>query len=194
MALPTCGVPTEVNPNYALALIALAFAEATTGLAQEAEAHAQLALRLSPRDYWIGTAHLALAMAHFTLRNYDEAVRWCESAIQVTHRAPIRRALMIACSARAGDMARARSEIAVLDSFAPDFIASLFRGQNPVFTRKEDMEHLLDGLRLAGLQGDRPPSSRILIADFRCWHQTDIADVSVNVGFGGKSGHRTFAA
>jgi adenylate cyclase len=141
----------EVNPNYALALIGLAFAEATMGMAQEAEAHAQLALRLSPRDHGIGTAHLALAMAQFTLRNYDEAARWCESAIQAQHRAPIRRALMIACSARAGDMARARSEIAVLDSFAPGFIASVFRGQNPVFTRKEDMEELLGGLRLAGL-------------------------------------------
>ena len=92
-------------------------------------------------------------MAHFTQRNYDEAVRWCESAIQARHRAPIRRALMIACSARAGDMVRTRSEIAVLDSFAPNFIASLFQGQNPVFTRKEDMENLLGGLRLAGLSG-----------------------------------------
>jgi TolB-like protein/class 3 adenylate cyclase len=144
----------EVNPNYAFGLIALAFAEATTGLGQEAEAHAQLALRLSPRDYGpggIGLARLVLAMAHFTLRNYDEAARWCEAAIQAQHRAPIRRALMIACSARAGDMARARAETAVLNSFAPDFIASVFRGQNPVFTRKEDMESLLDGLRLAGL-------------------------------------------
>jgi adenylate cyclase len=141
----------EVNPNYAFALIALAFAEATMGMAQEAEAHAQLALRLSPRDYGIGVAYLALAMAHFTLHNYDEAARWCESAIQAQHRAPIRRALMIACSARAGDMARARSEIAVLDGFAPGFIASVFRGQNPVFTRKEDMENLLGDLRLAGL-------------------------------------------
>ena len=44
------------------------------GLAQEAEAHAQLALRLSPRGYGIGTAHLALAMAHFTLRNQAEAL------------------------------------------------------------------------------------------------------------------------
>jgi len=141
----------EINPNYVGALLALAVAEAYAGLAEEAEAHAQLALRLSPRDYLIGNAHVALAMAHFTLRNYDEAVRWCESAIQLQHRAPIRRALMIACSARAGDMARARAEIAVLDGFAPDFIASLFSGENPVFIRKEDMEHLLGGLRLAGL-------------------------------------------
>jgi adenylate cyclase len=141
----------EINPNYTPALIVLAFVEAKAGMAQEAVSHARLALRLSPRDYRIGTAHLALAMAHFTLQDYAEAMGWCESAIQVSHRAPIRRALMIACSARAGDMARALSEIAVLNSFAPNFIASLFRGQNPVFTRKEDMESLLDGLRVAGL-------------------------------------------
>ena len=37
----------------------------------------------------------------------------------------------------------------MLDGFAPDFVASLFRGENRVFTRPDDMEHLLDGLRLA---------------------------------------------
>jgi hypothetical protein len=37
----------------------------------------------------------------------------------------------------------------VLDGFSPDFIASLFRGENRVFTRPKDMEHLLSGLRLA---------------------------------------------
>lgn len=142
----------EVNPN-ANAIIVLAFAEAAAGLAAEAKAHAQLALRLSPRDTNIGTAHLALAMAHFTLRDYVEAARCCEAAIQVSHRAPIRRALMIACSARAGDMARARAEIAVLDGFAPGFVGSLFRGENPVFARQEDMQHLLEGLRRVGLGG-----------------------------------------
>ena len=143
----------EVNPNYATALFVLAFAEATVGLAREAQEHARLALRLSPRDTSIGMAHLALAMAHFTLRDYTEAMRWCEAAIQVEHRAPIRRALMIACSARAGDMARVRAEIAVLDGFAPGFVGSMFRGENPVFAHREDMQHFLDGLQLAGLSG-----------------------------------------
>ena len=36
----------------------------------------------------------------------------------------------------------------MLDGFAPHFIASLFQGENRVFTRQEDMEHLLEGLRL----------------------------------------------
>jgi len=56
---------------------------------------------------------------------------------------------LIACCARAGDLQRSAGERAVLDGFAPDFVASLFRGENRVFTRPDDMEHLLDGLRLA---------------------------------------------
>jgi hypothetical protein len=35
--------------------------------------------------------------------------------------------------------------------FAPGFIASVFRGEYPAFTLREDVEHLLDGLRMAGL-------------------------------------------
>jgi adenylate cyclase len=141
----------EVNPNAAFTLLLLSWMEATAGLSEEAKAHALLAIRLSPRDVFIGIAHLALAMASFTAREYANAVHWTELAIQSQPRQPIRRAIMIACCARAGDLARATQESATLQGFAPDFIASLFRGENPVFTRREDMEHLLEGLRLAGL-------------------------------------------
>lgn len=143
----------EVNPNSASTLMWLAFAEAGAGLGEEAKAHALLALRLSPRDIWIGNAQLALATASYCAREYLEAVHWAELAIQSLPTAPIRRAIMIACCARAGDLQRAAQERAVLDGFAPDFIASLFRGENRVFTRPEDMAHLLEGLRLAGSSG-----------------------------------------
>ena len=52
-----------------------------------------------------------------------------------------------------GELQKAAQERAVLDGFAPDFIPSLFRGENRVFTRPADMEHLLDGLRLAAGEG-----------------------------------------
>jgi hypothetical protein len=99
---------------------------------------------LSPRDIWAGVAQLALAIASYTAREYPEAVHWAELEIQSQPAAPIRRAIMIACCAWAGDMQRAAQERAVLDGFA-----SLFRGENRVFTRPEDMDHLLRGLRLA---------------------------------------------
>jgi hypothetical protein len=83
------------------------------------------------------------------LHEYDETVHWGELAIQSNPRAPIRRPMVIAYCARAGYLQKAAQQGAVLDAFAPDFIASLFRGANRVFTRPEDMEHLLEGLRIA---------------------------------------------
>jgi len=140
----------EINPNSANALCLLAFAEAAVGLRQEAKEHGSLALRLSPRDFWItGNAQLALAMASYSAREYAEAVRWAELAMQSAPTGPIRRAVMIACLGHSGDQKRAAQERAVLDSFAPDFVRSLFRGENRVFARTDDMEHLLTGLKLA---------------------------------------------
>ncbi len=140
----------EVNPNSSLSLMWLALCEAMAGQGEDARTHAALSLRLNPRDAWIGVAHVALTMVSFTARNYAEATSWAELAIQAEPVAPLRRALMIACCARNGDLARAASEQAALNSFAPDFIPSLFRGDFKVFARQDDMAHLLGSLRLAG--------------------------------------------
>jgi hypothetical protein len=129
--------------------VILAWAEATAGLGEEAKAHALLAIRLHPRDSSIGSANLALAMESYCAREYAEAVRWAGLAIQSQPAGVIRRAIMIACCARAGDLQRAAQERAVLDGFARDFLASLLRGENRVFTRPEDMEHPSEGPRLA---------------------------------------------
>jgi adenylate cyclase len=143
----------EVNPNCSLSLMWLALCEAMTGQGEAARAHATLSLRLNPRDFWIGVPHLALAMVSFAARDYAEAARWAELAIQSEPAVPFRRAIMIACCARTGDLERAARERVVLDGFAPNFMASLFRGEIQVFRRSEDIENLLDGLRLAGVSG-----------------------------------------
>ena len=140
----------EVNPNSSLSLMWLALCEAMAGRGDEARTHAMLSLRLNPRDAWIGVAHVALAMVSFAARDYAEAARWAEHAIQTEPAVPLRRALMIACCAQTGDLARAARERATLDSFAPDFVPSLLRGDFRVFARQDDMTLLLDSLRLAG--------------------------------------------
>jgi adenylate cyclase len=140
----------EVNANSSLSLMWLALCEAMSGLSEEARDHAMQSLRLNPRDAWIGVAHLALAMASFVAREYAEAARWAELAIQAEPAVPLRRAIMIACSAQVGDLAAVARERAALNGFAADFVPSLLRGDVKVFTRREDMTHLLDSLRLAG--------------------------------------------
>ena len=139
----------EVNPNSSLSLMWLSLCEAMTGLDHEAKEHATLSLRLNPRDTWIGVAHVALAMISFNARDYAEAARLAELAIQSEPAVPLRRAIMIACCAQLGDQARAAKELAVLNGFAPDFIASLFRGDFQVFRKPDDMAHLLESLEFA---------------------------------------------
>lgn len=109
-----------------------------------------LSLRLNPRDTWIGVAHVALAMVSYCVRDYAEAARLAELAIQSEPAVPLRRAIMIACCGQLGDHERAARELRELNGLAPDFVARLFRGDFKVFRRSEDMEHFLEGLRLAG--------------------------------------------
>ncbi len=139
----------DVNPNAALSLMWLAMCEAMAGQGDAARTHATLSLRLNPRDTWIGVAHVALALVSFAARDYREAARQAELAIQSEPAVPLRRAIMIACCAQLGDKPRAARELAALNGFAPDFIPLLYRGDFQVFRRPEDMEHLLDSLRLA---------------------------------------------
>ena len=145
----------EVNPNSSLSLMWLALCEAMMGLGEDAKAHAILSLRLNPRDLWIGVAHVALAMVNFRDRDYAEAARLAELAIQSEPAVPLRRAILIACCAQLGQDARAARELTVLNGFAPDFIAGLFRGDFHLFHKPEDTAHLLDSLRLAGASKSR---------------------------------------
>jgi tetratricopeptide (TPR) repeat protein len=141
----------DVNPNSSQSLMWLALCEAMAGLAEDARMHAMLSLRLNPRDFWIGVAHVALAMVSFRARDYAEAARLAELAIQSEPTVPLRRVIMIACCAQLGDQARIAKELAALNRFAPNFIASLMRGEFQVFRRPDDMAHMLDSLRLAGV-------------------------------------------
>jgi len=141
----------ERNPNDAEVLTTLAWAEAANGNVEKAKNCAHLALRLSPKDRWIGVAHLALAMSAFVERDFEATRHWAELAIQSHPTAPIRRALMIACGAEAGDEALVRAHADYLNNFAPDFIHSLFRRENPIFQQPDHMQMLLDGLSKAGL-------------------------------------------
>ena len=141
----------ELNPNDAFTLHILAWCEATVGDTTAARDHADEALRLSPKDPYVGVSYLSLAMAAFVERDHAEFVGWAERAIQAQPVAPIRRAMMIAYAAEVGDEALARTHLDELNRFAPDFIASLFRGENRLFAKQEHMDLLLGGLRKAGL-------------------------------------------
>jgi TolB-like protein len=141
----------ELNPNDVRTLFMLAWAEATLGETEAARQHVDDVLRLSPKDIWSQLGYLAMTMAAFLDRDHDDFVDWAQKAIQANPVAPIRRALMIAYAADVGDDELLKTHIDALNSFAPDFVASLFRGENRAFAKDDHMALLLDGLRKAGL-------------------------------------------
>ena len=121
-----------------------------TAMARE---HAELGLRLSPRemDLWLGDAYLALTQASFAEGDFAEAMKWGRLAIQMQAKAPIRRALMVASCAYTGDLAEAAHHAKELRAFSPDFLPAIFRGDLALYKMPEHNSLLLEGLRKARL-------------------------------------------
>jgi adenylate cyclase len=143
----------ELNPNDSLVLRMWAFNQACAGEFESAKKHAHMAIRLSPKDSYIHPAHLALAMAAFIEKDSAAFEEWAGKAIQLAPHAPIRRAMMIAYAAEIGDQALLETHRTELMRFAPDFIDSVFSGENQLFQKPEHTAMLLDGLRKAGFSG-----------------------------------------
>jgi len=143
----------DLNPNDSTVLRFLAVVEAASGEFEQAKVNANLAIRLSPRDSYIHPAYLALAMAAFIEQDSSAFEEAAGKAIQLAPHAPIRRAMMIAYAAEVGNEALLETHRQELMRSAPDFVESLFAGQNELFERPEHMKLLLDGLRKAGFPG-----------------------------------------
>ena len=141
-----------LNPNFALNATFMAWGESLAGLTSEAKEHAELALRLSPRDLdlWLGDAYLALLQASFAEADFEAAKKWGLLAIQMTPKAPIRRALMIASCIYTDDPEGAAQHAKVLDTFAPDFIPSILSESMTLYKMHEHNTLLIEGLRKAG--------------------------------------------
>ena len=142
----------QLNPNFAMNAMFMAWGESLAGLTREAKQHAELALRLSPRDLdlWLGDAYLALLQASFSEGDFEEAKRWGLLAIQMTPKAPIRRALMIATCMHLDDADGAIRHARELEQFAPGFIPSILDGSMTLYRFPEHNALLIDGLRKAG--------------------------------------------
>jgi TolB-like protein len=142
-----------LNPNFASNIILMAWCESLSGYTGEAREHAALGLRLSPRDnaIWLGTAYLALAQASFADGDFEKTRDWGQLAIQMHPKAPIRRALMIACCGSAGDLKEAARHAMELEAFAPDFLRTIFRSEMNLYKMPEHNKLLVDGIRKAGL-------------------------------------------
>ena len=142
----------NLNPNDSNVLRWWACCEAHAGLFEEAKNHANIAILLSPKDTGMHVAYLALAMCAFIEREKAEFEFWASKAIQASPNAPIRRAMMIAHAAETENKSILEQHYKALSQSSPDFISSLFRGENRIFQKQEHTDILLNGLRKAGFE------------------------------------------
>ena len=153
LAIPDFERSLLLNPNASLHLFFAAWGESLAGLTKLAKEHAELGIRLSPRemDLWMGIAYLALLQASFAEENFTDAIKWGRLSIQMHAKAPIRRALMVACCAYTGNLEEAATHADELRTFSPDFIPTILRGDLLLYKDLAHNKLLIEGLRKAGL-------------------------------------------
>ena len=138
----------DLNPNDAMVLSLLAYAEVQLGNLDEGKATAAKAIRLNPKDSWTGAAYLALAQAAF-VEDDEDFRHWAEKGILAQPNAPIRRVLMIAHAAKIDDQALLAEHWQHLDSISPRFIPRLLDGELEMFRVPEHRDKILSWLRKA---------------------------------------------
>ncbi len=137
----------ELNPNFANYRVATVLLN--VGETARAIEVAKAQMRLDP--FYPHFAPLLVGEAYYLLKQYREAQRWLR---QATGRAPNHQyghAFLAATYAQLGQIDDAHAEAAEVLRLNPKY--SIGGTQNRVsnFKRAEDMEHLIDGLRKAGL-------------------------------------------
>jgi Tfp pilus assembly protein PilF len=119
----------EINPNDALALAILAFAEATCGDPKIGVDYAQRALRLSPRDPARFIMLNNLGWSHFWAGDYAQGAVWAQRAIDESPDLPAPHMSLIVNCVGLGDIARANAELQVMRKLAPEMVETRLAGQ-----------------------------------------------------------------
>jgi adenylate cyclase len=145
-ALGAADAGLAINPNFVLLYVPRGSAENFLGRFDQAKADAEQAMRLSPRDPYIGLFHTEMGNAELGLGHVDAAIEAFHQAIDSDYRPYFVYANLSAAYAQAGKMDEAKAALAEA------------RRLNPKLTVKWMIEHfgdfipaVSDGLRKAGL-------------------------------------------
>jgi adenylate cyclase len=139
-----------LNPSFARGWYVSGFLRLYAGQPDLAIAHAETALRLSPRER-VGVPLEVIGTACFVKRRFDEAASKLLLAIQDNPGATASYRLLAACYAHMGRLDEARAIVARLRAITPLVLPSDLPYRNP-----EYRELYLSGLRLAAGETGHP--------------------------------------
>jgi TolB-like protein/class 3 adenylate cyclase/Tfp pilus assembly protein PilF len=111
-AIPEFEAAILANRNWAGALSNLGWCKLYTGSTEEAISLHERAIRLSPRDPYIGTWYQSIGTAHLLQSRTDEAIVWLEKARSASPGLPNVHASLASAYALNGETERAGAELA----------------------------------------------------------------------------------
>ncbi len=144
-ALGVTGAGLAINPNFVPIYVSRTHVENSLGRHEQAKADAEWAMRLSPRDPYLGVFHVDVGDAEISLGHFDAAIDEYRKALDSGLRTFFVNTNLAAAYAQAGKMDEAKDTLAEA------------RRLNPAITIKWMKEHtpnlptVFDGLRKAGL-------------------------------------------
>jgi adenylate cyclase len=150
LAIPELEIALELNPSFAWAHYGIGAALVFTGRAKEAIVHLRHAIRLSPRDPYMGSFLVRMADAHLFMHEYEQAIKWARRALRQPHFQWSRHAVLISALGYLGCAEQARQARAELLQQRPDFSLAFVRKYH-LIADPADMAHYLEGLRKAGI-------------------------------------------
>ncbi len=139
----------DINSNFALAHMALGWARIYIGRFAEALDPLHKALRLSPHDPLTYLFLNRMALAHYHLGNYDEALRCAERAL-LLRRTYFNLVMLITCLGQLDRIDEARKLLPEAIANAPNDVPRYWRFFT-AYVDPTDHAHFNDGLVKAGL-------------------------------------------
>jgi TolB-like protein len=140
----------RLNPNFALAQAYHGLSLCYNGCWQEGDEAARRAIRLSPRDPFLGVYYGIAAYARFIGRNYEEAIKLAREAVRQRGDFVGAHRVLTAAAGMAGQTELAKSALQELRRAQPNVSLAWIAANMPIRYDAE-REHYLDGFRKAGL-------------------------------------------
>ena len=138
----------ELNPSYAPAYGAIGYVLLHTSRLQEALDNLMYAIRLSPKDHYLGLWSAHVGRIHFELGQFEEAERWLSQAVRLMPSSPMNRAALAAFYSYRGDFAAADDQIIELKKLASGGISAELISRFTMLCKQLDHKpkRLLSGL------------------------------------------------
>jgi TolB-like protein/class 3 adenylate cyclase len=150
-----CEHALRQDRNLAHAHSSIGLGKILVGRAKETEAHVSQALRLSPRDTLAYTWMTYVGNAELNLGSYEQAVAWCQRAIEVNRNFPHPHFVSGSALAQLGRLDEARSAVKAGLALNPTYTVSRARALwtavsgDPTYLAQ--LGPVFEGLRKAGV-------------------------------------------